>query len=68
MEKMVMIRLRDCGVVCPYKANDFEVKEGDFVIVEHDRGLDYGQAVCPKECRCEEKVEGSAEEYYPPCH
>jgi len=48
MEKTIMVRLRDSGTVFPYNTG-LEVKEGDLVIVEHDRGLDYGQIVSPKD-------------------
>jgi len=43
MEKLIVVRLRDTGQAHLYNAVDLEVKEGDYVIIEHDRGLDYGQ-------------------------
>ncbi|KPK97291.1 MAG: stage 0 sporulation protein [Omnitrophica WOR_2 bacterium SM23_72] len=49
MEGTVYVRLRDSGQVFLYQAHSINVKEGDYVIVEHDRGLDYGQVVSPKE-------------------
>jgi len=45
MEGMILVRLRDSGQVHFYNAGNLGVKEGDYVIVEHDRGLDYGQIV-----------------------
>jgi cell fate regulator YaaT (PSP1 superfamily) len=45
MEGMILVRLRDSGQVFLYNPGDLQVKEGDYVIVEHDRGLDYGQVV-----------------------
>ena len=48
MERIVCVRLRDTGQNFHYNAGDFSLKEGDYVIVEHDRGLDYGQVVCRK--------------------
>ncbi|MDD2703473.1 MAG: regulatory iron-sulfur-containing complex subunit RicT [Candidatus Omnitrophica bacterium] len=45
MEKLVLVRLRDTGQMFPYNAADVEIREGNCVIVEHDRGLDYGQVV-----------------------
>lgn len=51
MEGMIFVRLRDSGQAQFYNAPGLEVKEGDHVIVEHDRGLDYGKVVpvkCPK--------------------
>ncbi len=48
MERIVCVRLRDTGQNFHYLAGEIELKEGDYVIVEHDRGLDYGQVVCMK--------------------
>jgi len=45
---MILVQLRELGQAYPYNAQDLELKEGDYVIVEHDRGLDYGRIVCPK--------------------
>jgi cell fate regulator YaaT (PSP1 superfamily) len=45
MEGTVLVRLRDAGQAQLFSANKLEIKEGDYVIVEHDRGLDYGQVV-----------------------
>ena len=49
MDNTIWVRLRDFGQVYFYNATGLSVKEGDYVIVEHDRGLDYGQVVSPKE-------------------
>lgn len=49
MEKIISVRLRDSGQSFFYNAGELEVKEGDYVIVEHDRGLDYGQVVVSHE-------------------
>ena len=49
MEKMILVRLRDSGQTYFYKSVDLDVKEGTYVIVEHDRGLDYGQIISPKD-------------------
>ncbi len=46
MERIICVRLRDTGQSFHYNAGDINLKEGDYVIVEHDRGLDYGQVVC----------------------
>ena len=48
MERIVCVRLRDTGQKFHYNAGELSLKEGDYVIVEHDRGLDYGQVVCAK--------------------
>jgi len=49
MEKTILVRLRDSGSTCSYNVSGLESKEGDYVIVEHDRGLDYGQIISPNE-------------------
>jgi cell fate regulator YaaT (PSP1 superfamily) len=49
MEGMILVRLRDSGQTQFYNANNLEIKEGDYVIIEHDRGLDYGQIVSSQE-------------------
>jgi len=46
---LILVRLRDSGQVHSYNASGLNAKEGDYVIVEHDRGLDYGQIISPKE-------------------
>jgi cell fate regulator YaaT (PSP1 superfamily) len=53
MQGIVLVRLRDSGQAFFYNAVNLEVKDGDYVIVEHDRGLDYGQIVSPKEAPSE---------------
>jgi len=45
MEGIILVRLRDSGQVYPYDLGALNVKEGDYVIIEHDRGQDYGQIV-----------------------
>jgi cell fate regulator YaaT (PSP1 superfamily) len=46
MEGMILVRLRDSGQTQFYAPpTNLEVKEGDYVIIEHDRGLDYGQII-----------------------
>ncbi|MDD4953995.1 MAG: PSP1 domain-containing protein, partial [Candidatus Omnitrophica bacterium] len=66
MEGLILVRLRDSGQAYPYNAGSLKLKEGDFVIIEHDRGLDYGQVVsagaglnqnnCPKDKEQPKKV------------
>jgi cell fate regulator YaaT (PSP1 superfamily) len=51
MEKLVFVRLRDCGQTFSYNAAELNAKEGDYVIVEHDRGLDYGAIIPAKEAQ-----------------
>jgi len=53
MDKSILVRLRDSGQIYQYNLLDVNAKEGDYVIVEHDRGLDYGQIVSPKDAQAE---------------
>lgn len=55
MEKTVLVRLRDFGQAYFYNLGDLDLKEGAFVIVEHDRGLDYGQIVSPKDASADKE-------------
>ncbi|MFA5096487.1 MAG: stage 0 sporulation family protein [Candidatus Omnitrophota bacterium] len=57
MEGLIYVRLRDSGQTYAYNAAGFSVKEGDFVIVEHDRGQDYGVVVTPGSC-CKDASSG----------
>ena len=45
MERIVQLRLRESGQPGVYLLGELTVKTGDCVIVEADRGLDYGQAI-----------------------
>ncbi|OGX39347.1 MAG: stage 0 sporulation protein [Omnitrophica WOR_2 bacterium RIFCSPLOWO2_01_FULL_41_12] len=54
--RLIPIRLRDSGQTFLCQAAELNLKEGNYVIVEHDRGLDYGQVVCPKDARADDKV------------
>lgn len=47
--KKLLVRLRDSGQVFAYQPPSWPVKEGDCVIVEHDRGIDYGHIASPHE-------------------
>jgi len=49
MQGSILVRLRDSGQIHLYNAGNLSVKDGDYVIVEHDRGLDYGQIIPPNE-------------------
>ena len=42
---IAQVRLRDMGPVVCYRADEASPKNGDFVIVEVERGMDYGQVV-----------------------
>jgi len=45
MEGLVQVKLRESGVLSYYLARDITTKIGGFVIVEAERGLDYGQVI-----------------------
>lgn len=55
MEKTILVRLRRFGQTYSYNAQELNAKDGDYVIVEHDRGLDYGQIVSPSDAPCGSK-------------
>ena len=59
MGEIVLVRLRDSGQAYPYNKGELQVKDGDYVIVEHDRGQDYGQIVscCSQGCLSKETKE-----------
>jgi len=44
-----LVRLRDSGQAYLYNSTNLGAKIGDYVIVEHDRGLDYGQIISPQD-------------------
>jgi len=52
MEGIIRVQLRDSGQIQFYQAGNLNLKAGDYVIVEHDRGLDYGQIILPAGGRC----------------
>jgi len=52
MEGMILVQLRNSGLVQLCQAGNLILKAGDCVIVEHDRGLDYGSVVLPGHARC----------------
>jgi len=45
----IFLRLRDSGQVYNYEGPELKVELGNYVIVEHDRGLDYAQVISPCE-------------------
>jgi len=47
MDKTILVRLRDSGQVYSYNTSDPQFKDGVYVIIEHDRGLDYGLIISP---------------------
>ncbi len=49
MEKIVAVRLREVGATSYFLSQDLEVGVGDYVVVEAERGLDYGQIISEAE-------------------
>jgi len=45
MQEVVQVRLRDAGGIALFYTNGLKFVVGDYVIVEADRGLEYGQIV-----------------------
>ncbi len=55
MEKLVQVKLREVGQVIFYTCADEAIKLGDFVIVEADRGIDYGHVISDTEHKADGK-------------
>lgn len=55
MDNTILVRLRDSGQTYFYNATDLDAKVGDYVILEHDRGLDYGQIISPEDALLDNK-------------
>lgn len=45
MYEVIQVRLREAGKILQFSTNGMKLKAGDCVIVEADRGLDYGQVL-----------------------
>jgi len=56
MDKTILVRLREFGQAYSYNLAELNLKEGDYVIVEHDRGVDYGQIVSPKDTQTDKEA------------
>ncbi len=52
MEGLILVQLRNSGQIQFYQAGNLTLKVGDCVIVEHDRGLDYGCVILPGQAHC----------------
>lgn len=49
MYEVIQARLREAGKISYFSTNGMKFKAGDYVIVEADRGLDYGQVLSEAE-------------------
>ena len=45
MEKIIQVKIREAGQLLYFKCPEVTIKPGDYVIVDADRGIDYGQVV-----------------------
>jgi len=45
MYEVIQVRLRDAGKISYYSTNGMKFKTGEYVVVEADRGQDYGQTI-----------------------
>jgi len=57
MFEVIEVRLRESGKILYYSTNGMKFKMGDYVIVEADRGLDYGQVISESEVLLDSDVE-----------
>ncbi len=51
-ETTLIVRLRDSGQAYFCHPGEIGVKQGEYVIVEHDRGFDYGQVIPADQVTC----------------
>ncbi len=57
MQRLVSVKLRESGPIICFDAGALTCKSGDFVIVEAERGIDYGLVVSERETALAEKSE-----------
>jgi len=57
MHEVIQVRLREAGKISYYSTSGVKFNLGDYVIVEADRGLDYGQAISEMEVIIETSIE-----------
>lgn len=57
MYEVVQARLRDAGKITYYSTGGLKFKPGDYVILEADRGLEYGQIISEAEVILDSDVE-----------
>ena len=57
MNEVVQVKLREAGKISYYNVNTTEVNPGDYVIVEIERGIDYGQIVSEVEMVLDTDIE-----------
>src|SRR3989338_9646040 len=57
MYEVVQVRLREAGKISYFSTNGMKFRAGDIVIVEADRGLDYGEVLSEAEVILDSDVE-----------
>jgi len=57
MQELVQVRLREAGKITYFLTGGLKFKTGDYVIVEQDRGLEYGQVISEPSTSHDKKVE-----------
>ncbi len=57
MYEVIQIRLREAGKISYYSTSGMKFKPGEYVIVEADRGLDYGQVISEVEVVLDSDIE-----------
>lgn len=57
MYEVIQVRLREAGKISYFSTGGMKFKAGDYVIVEADRGLDYGQVLADTEAILDSDVE-----------
>ncbi|MCQ9207043.1 MAG: stage 0 sporulation family protein [Omnitrophica bacterium] len=57
MLKVIQVRLREAGKITYFSTGGLKFKAGEYVIVEQDRGLEYGEVVSEEEALLETEVE-----------
>ncbi|MCM8790976.1 MAG: stage 0 sporulation family protein [Candidatus Omnitrophica bacterium] len=57
MYEVIQVRLREAGKITYFSTSGMKFKVGDYVIVEADRGLDYGQVITEKEAILDSDIE-----------
>ncbi|TAN60201.1 stage 0 sporulation protein [bacterium] len=55
MERIIQVKLREMGQVFSFACADDNVRAGDYVIAEADRGIDYGHVISEAEAKAGEK-------------
>lgn len=58
MHEVVQVRLREAGKISYFSTNGLKFNAGDYVIVEQDRGLEYGQIISERETVLDTEIQG----------